>query len=138
MSDQPFTRYIEQERNRLVAERETCQAQITALEERLKTIDNELQAMSTYEAIKRGQPVPQRPAPQRTPRGRGNHKYFSRDQVLSVIRANPGMRRRALLERMGVKGDRRAEMSVSNALTALKNSGNIRREENGDYHPAAH
>jgi hypothetical protein len=50
-----------------------------------------------------------------------------------VIRENPaGLWRGELLEKMGLKGDKQGEMSVSNALTALTKAGHVNRKK-GKY-----
>jgi hypothetical protein len=52
---------------------------------------------------------------------------------LQTIRENPnGLKRGEILERMGLKGDKAGEMSVSNALTALTESNRVSRHE-GKY-----
>ncbi len=52
---------------------------------------------------------------------------------MEVIKANPaGLTRGELLEKMGLKGDKSGEMSVSNALTALSKTSQVRRED-GKY-----
>jgi hypothetical protein len=43
---------------------------------------------------------------------------------MQVIKGNPsGLTRGEILDRMGLKGDKSGEMSVSNALTALSAAG---------------
>ena len=50
-----------------------------------------------------------------------------------MIRSNAtGLSRGEILERMGLKGDKSGEMSVSNALTALTKSNQVARRE-GKY-----
>jgi hypothetical protein len=55
--------------------------------------------------------------------------------LLELIRQSNGLSRGEILERMGLKGDKAGEMSVSNALTALAKGNQIRRE-GGKYYPA--
>lgn len=58
-----------------------------------------------------------------------------REQLVSLIQGNPtGMTRGQILERLGVKGDKSGEMSVSNALTALT-KGNAFLRNGGRYCP---
>ena len=52
-----------------------------------------------------------------------------------MIREGNGLSRGEILERMGLKGDKSGEMSVSNALTALTKRNQVRRE-GGKYLPA--
>jgi hypothetical protein len=53
-----------------------------------------------------------------------------------LIRDGNGLSRGEILERMGLKGDKSGEMSVSNALTALTKRNEVRRE-GGRYLPAS-
>jgi hypothetical protein len=58
-----------------------------------------------------------------------------REAIIAVIReATAGLSRGEILEKMGLKGDKAGEMSVSNALTALGKTNQIRRE-GGKYPP---
>ena len=50
--------------------------------------------------------------------------------------AEPPLSRGEILERMGLKGDKSGEMSVSNALTALAKGNQVRRE-GGRYYPGS-
>jgi hypothetical protein len=52
---------------------------------------------------------------------------------MQVIKENPsGLTRGEILEKMGLKGDKSGEMSVSNALTALSKGNQITRQD-GKY-----
>ena len=68
----------------------------------------------------------------RQPRARRGSR---REQLLKLIREGNGLSRGEILERMGLKGDKSGEMSVSNALTALTKRNEVRRE-GGKYHAA--
>src|SRR4051812_14873115 len=59
-----------------------------------------------------------------------------REGLLNLIRDGNGLSRSDILERMGLKGDKSGEMSVSNALTALAKQNQVRRE-GGKYYPAS-
>ena len=49
---------------------------------------------------------------------------------MQVIKDNPsGLNRGEILERMGLKGDKSGEMSVSNALTALTKANQVTRRD---------
>jgi len=52
---------------------------------------------------------------------------------MALIREQGGLTRGQLLEKMGVKGNKSGEMSVSNALTALTKSKQLRRAEGRKY-----
>jgi hypothetical protein len=115
MSD-TFQDFITRDRGRLHAEREAIFNQQHELEGKLAAINNEMRAIDAYEAAKAGKTAPARPAGmRRTSRARSGSK---REQLLQVIREGGGLTRGEILDRMGLKGDKSGEMSVSNALTA--------------------
>lgn len=58
-----------------------------------------------------------------------------REELLQVIRQGGGLTRSEILEKMGLKGNKQGEMSVSNALTALTKSNQVRRDGR-TYHAA--
>src|SRR4051812_14644212 len=132
MSDDRFSDYITRERERLSREREEIASQRRELDTRLTAIDREFQALDAYQAAKTGKPSAGRRAqPQRQAR-RGSR----REELLNLIRDGNGLSRGDILERMGLKGDKSGEMSVSNALTVLSKSNRVRRE-GGKYYPAS-
>ena len=59
-----------------------------------------------------------------------------REELLNLIRDGNGLSRGDILERMGLKGDKTGEASVSNALNALGKRNQIRRE-GGKYYPGS-
>lgn len=126
-----FGEFIQHERERLNREREDVLRQHQELENKLGEIERELEAINAYEAAKTGKattPSRRQGTPSRrrsqTPRG------SRREALLQVIRENPsGLRRGEILERMGLKGDKAGEMSVSNALTALTKTNQVSRHE---------
>jgi hypothetical protein len=87
----------------------------SAIDTELADIDKELSAIAAYEAAKTGKaPTPRRSARTRT-RTPGR-----RDAVLALVQRFPdGIKRKDILEHMGVKNDKSGEQSVSNALSAL-------------------
>ena len=126
MSDGNFAEYISRERDRLNAEREAIFNQQEELQRKLDAINRELQAIEAYEAAKTGKAA--RGAvtgSSRAPRARRGSK---REELLNVIRSAQGLSRGEILEKMGLKGDKSGEMSVSNALTALTKTNQVRRE----------
>ena len=135
MSDGSFEEFINRERERLRGEREAVFNQQHQLENKLNEINRELSAIEAYESAKTGKAAGPRPtAARRGPqRGRRGSK---REQLLQLIRQNPeGLARKDIIERMGLKGDKSGEMSVSNALTALTKSNQLARRE-GKYFSA--
>jgi hypothetical protein len=68
-------------------------------------------------------------------RTRNARSGSKRDQLVALIRFNPeGMARGQILEKLGLKGDKSGEMSVSNALSALTKKGAFLRRD-GRYCP---
>jgi hypothetical protein len=55
---------------------------------------------------------------------------------MAALAGSPGMSRGELLEKLGAKGAKGDEMSVSNALTGLLKANQITRQD-GKYRPVA-
>src|SRR5712692_9070646 len=131
MPEQTFETFIASERERLNKEREAILNQQHELEQKLAAINNEMRAIDAYEAAKSGKATPARQTgTRRAPRARSGSK---REQLLQVIKDGGGLTRGEILEKMGLKGDKSGEMSVSNALTALTKGNQVARHE-GKYH----
>ena len=130
--DGNFAEFISRERDRLRAEREQVFNQQEELQRKLDAVNREFAAMEAYETTKTGKATRQTPA-SRQPRARRGSR---REALLELIRQSDGLSRGELLERIGLKGDKSGEMSVSNALTALTKSNQVRRE-GGKYRAAA-
>jgi len=65
---------------------------------------------------------------------RRGRKPSRRSAVLELIKTMPnGMGRGEIIASLGLKGDKSAEQSVSNALTLLKKSGQIKRGADRKY-----
>jgi hypothetical protein len=131
MADMNFADFIARERERLHGERETIFNQQHELETKLAAINNELRAIDAYEAAKSGKAVAT------TRRGRTVQatvrRGSKRDSLLALIRENAGgLTRGEIIERMGLKGNKSGEMSVSNALTALTKGNQVSRRD-GKY-----
>src|SRR5215204_5167404 len=134
MSDANFSDYITRERERLNAERERIYNEQEELQKKLDEINREFVAIEAYEAAKMGKAA--RPATGRgSRRARQARRGSRREALLQVIREGRGLSRGEILEKMGLKGDKSGEMSVSNALTALAKANQLRRE-GGKYHAA--
>ena len=128
---QSFQDYIAKERERLHAERETIFTQQHELETKLAEINREFAAVEAYEAAKSGKALPAgRSTGARKPQAaRSGSK---REGILKVIKEHPGLTRGELLDKMGLKGNRSGEMSVSNALTGLTKGKQVVRQD-GKY-----
>jgi hypothetical protein len=145
MSDIRFADVMERERERLHREREVILNQQKELDRKLTEINLELTAIDAYEAAKTGKAA----APRRQRRGDATSGASvnqlsaeprlrpqvgsRREALLKLIEENPnGLRRGEIFDRMGLKGNKSAEKSVSNALTALTKSNRVARRE-GKY-----
>jgi|SRR5436190_17688329 hypothetical protein len=136
MEENNFEAFISRERDRLNGERQTIFRQQQELDNNLAEIDRELSAIEAYEAVKTGK-AGVRPA-ERPARGRtGARRGSRREELIRVIQGSDGLTRGEILQKMGLKGDRSGEMSVSNALTALTKTHQIRRDEHRRYVIAA-
>jgi hypothetical protein len=142
MDDMRFADVMQRERERLNHERDEILSQLKELENKLTEINLELAAIDAYEAAKTGKaamPTRRPPTPSKSeatieklsaePRPRPQ-PGTRREALLRVIGENPnGLSRGEIFECMGLKGNKSAEKSVSNALTALtKNNLVLRRE----------
>src|SRR3954471_7786143 len=126
--DGNFAEYIARERDRLHAEREQIFTQQEELQRKLDSLNREFQALDAYQAAKTGKPSGGR----RMQTQRGSR----REGLLNLIRDGNGLSRGEILERMGLRGDKSGEMSVSNALNVLIKSNQVRRE-GGKYYPGS-
>ena len=138
MSDGNFSEYITRERDRLNAEREAVVTQQRELDQRLAEINREFQAVEAYEAAKTGKSAGRQQAARgRSTAPRQARRGSRRDGIIEMLKGvTEGLSRGELLEKMGLKGDKAGEMSVSNALTAMTKSNQVRRD-GGKYHAAS-
>jgi len=127
MAEKTFQQYVQRERTRLHAERQALTTQQKELEKKLAAVDRELEAVDAYEAAKAGKKLPARGRKQT--RAKGARRGSRREELINVIRSSEGMTRGQILEKLGLKGDKSGEMSVSNALTALIKGNQVRRDD---------
>lgn len=128
-----FEAFIHDERERLGREREQLLSQQQDLAGRMDALDRELAAIDAYEAAKQGKPPAaavadgrRRPRKVAAPRGPRAARGQKRSHVLELIKQHPeGLSRGELIDKMGLKGDRSGEQSVSNALSALKKANQV-------------
>ena len=139
MDDMRFADVMQRERERLGREREEILKQQKELENQLNEINRELAAVDAYQAVKTGKAT----TPTRQPRAAGRsgasitqsseprprpQAGTRREAIVQAIGEQPnGLSRGEIFERMGLKGDKSAEKSVSNALTALTKSNQVAR-----------
>ena len=124
-----FETFIASERERLNKEREAIFNQQHELEQQLDAINRELRAIEAYEAAKTGKAVPTPRQTRTTRRPPQARRGSRREQLLQVIKDGNGLTRGEILEKMGLKGDKSGEMSVSNALTALTKANQVARRD---------
>lgn len=117
---------IADEKNRLIKQKQKIADQVKELELELKSIDVEIKAIEAYQAAKGGHKTALRAKRHRTSR---------RQQIVDIIASNGGIGRAAIITTLGVKGNKSAEQSVSNALSAMKKSGAV-KHTNGLYSAA--
>jgi len=132
-----FESFVQQERERLGKAREQAEGKAREAREEIASIEGELRAIEAYEAAKRGKGSSQSRQTRRSGGGQRQARSGSKRQaLLQLIGSNPdGLTRGEILERMGLKGNKSGEMSVSNALTALAKTSQVSRE-GGRYRPA--
>jgi hypothetical protein len=134
MSGEHFSDFMTRERERLRTEREQIFNQQEELQRKLEAINREFTAIEAYEAAKTGKAA--RGGNVSVGRQQRARRGSRREELLNLIREGKGLSRGEILERMGLKGDKSGEMSVSNALTALTKRNEVRRE-GGRYLPAS-
>lgn len=116
-----FEQMIEKERARLGKLRDDLNEQQENIFTQLADIDKELDAISAYERAKSGKPARQPKAAKNTRAPRG----AKREELLSLIEDSPNLTRGEIIEKLGIKGDKAQEQSISNALATLKKAGVI-------------
>ena len=124
---------ITKDKERLNSERAAIRAQQRELEKKLAEIDREYAAIDAYEAAKSGKAKSGKASRRSGPRTAGTRRGSKRDGIMAALSDIPhGLTRGELLEKMGLKGNKSGEMSVSNALTALTKSNQVVRKD-GKY-----
>lgn len=116
MSDGSFAEYINCERDRLLAEREAIVTRQRELDQRLAEINREFQAVDAYEAAKSGKAPTRQTGARKSSRVRQGRRGSRREELMNIIRQGQGLTRGEILEKIGLKGNKSGEMSVSNAL----------------------
>lgn len=146
MIDMDFRTQVAEEKKRLSQQRRDTEKRIGALESELsslatemKGIDAELAAIDAYESAtaapaprKRRAPKADAPAPAK--RTRRRRRASRRAEIVTAIASfgAAGAGRADIIRTLDVKGDKSAEQSVSNALAALKKSGEVTHQD-GKY-----
>ena len=116
--------FITRQREQLLQQRQELLNQQQALQQQLEEVDEMLHKFDVF--------VGKAARPRQQARGRRvseARRGSRRDELLQVIKAGNGLSRGEILEKMGLKGNKSGEMSVSNALTALTKSKQISRRD---------
>jgi hypothetical protein len=118
--------FITRQREALLAQREAIFTQQAELQMQLDEVNGMLAKFDVFEGKATR-------APQARGRRTQSRRGSKRDGILQAIKGNAGgLTRGEILEKMGLKGDKSGEMSVSNALTALTKSNQVARRD-GKY-----
>ena len=113
--------FITKQREALLNERQEMVNQQRVLQAQLDELDGMLAKFDVFE----GKAAPQAP----TRRKRSSPRGSRREELLRVINQSHGLSRGEILDKMGLKGNKTGEMSVSNALTALTKSKQVIRRD---------
>jgi hypothetical protein len=120
-----MTSVVAAERERLTKERSGIESKMGELQSQLAEVDHKLSALDAYEKALNGK-LPGKAMPKRRQNGMRAGRGEKQAQVLKLIEAaTEGVVRGDLIAKLGVKGNKAGEQSVSNALNALKKSGKI-------------
>lgn len=124
---------VKRERARLQKARDRVAQKKANVDRELAAIERELAAIGAYEKAKRGNG---QAAPIRAVRRKGGRRGEKRAAVLATVNQHPdGVSRGEILNLMGAKGNKSAEQSVSNALSALTKQNQLGKRD-GKYVPA--
>ncbi len=111
-----FAALIETERTRLHKLISDLSDKRDTLSNQIAEAERELSAISAYEKAKA--PVVKRT---HTPRAATS----KRSELLDTIKATPRATRSELIEKLGIKGNKKAEQALSNKLSNMKKAGTI-------------
>ena len=121
-----FEQYVGKERERLSQRRDELMQQRDEIDRQLDELEREFGAITAYEQARKGQGAS---APARGSKRRTGVRQI----VLDVVKKHPkGISRADILQEMKAKGDKRAEQSISNALSNLKKQNSLKLED-GSY-----
>ena len=114
--------FIAKQRESLLVQRQEIVNQQTALQAQLDEVDVMLSKFDVFEGK----------AARKTTRARhssGGPRGSRREELIKLITSSKGLTRGEILAKMGLKGNKTGEMSVSNALTALTKSKQVARKD---------
>jgi hypothetical protein len=118
--------FITRQREALLNQRQELLNQQRAIQEQLDQLDRMLTKFDVFEGKYAKRAGARRGSTRRG--SSGGRRGSRREELLRVIREGRGLSRGEILEKLGLKGNKTGEMSVSNALTALTKSNQVRRD----------
>jgi hypothetical protein len=117
--------FIARQREALLNQRQELLNQQQALQEQIDQLDEMLTKFDVFQGkFAKGGAARKAKAGQISGARRGS----KREELLAVIHRGDGLTRGEILEKMGLKGNKAGETSVSNALTALTKNNQVRRD----------
>ncbi len=128
-----FRDYAAEEKKRLVAERDVIERKLNALDNAIRAYEDSVAPAPAPAPALAPKAAPATPA---TPakRTRRRRRSSRRNEIVRVIgeSGSDGIGRAGIILALNVKGNKSAEQSVSNTLSALKKSGEVRHAD-GKY-----
>jgi hypothetical protein len=125
MMAEDMTTVAAAERERLGKERSGIETKMGELRAQLAEVDHKLGAIDAYETALNGK-APTKMMSRQRQGGKRAGRGEKQAQVLTLVEAAAeGVVRGDLIAKLGVKGSKSGEQSVSNALNALKKAGKI-------------
>ena len=118
--------FMGRQREALLNQRQELLNQQRALQEQLDQLDEMLTKFDVFEGKYANRGGTRKAVTRRG--ASGGKRRSRREELLHVIRDGHGLTRGEILEQLGLKGNKAGEMSVSNALTALTKSNQLRRD----------
>lgn len=116
---------IAKEKEALLAQQATIRGQIEKLQADDADVVIQLKAIGAYETTLDGKKA--------VTNGAEAPRTSRRDVILEAITKANGAARGAILEALGVKGDKGAEQSISNALANMVKANQLARSKEGVY-----
>lgn len=137
-----FATFIKTEVERLATRRSDATEARNQADAEINEIDKEFRAVAAYQAAREGKSVRSGVTNSTSRRGSGMRRARQgsrREELIALINSHGdrGLKRGEILDALGCKGDKAAEMSVSNALTALIKNRQLSRKDGNVYIAAA-
>ena len=105
--------------------RDDALARRAKIDDEIADIDRQLKAADAYDAALKG------PVKRKTT---GSRRGSRQDGILALLQGKAdGLTRGEILDGMGLKGDKTAEQSISNALNNMKKAGKLTQLDGGKY-----